>query len=206
MCQSRVDAISAGTLLTPNLKQMADRRHGKIISKSVPPLMKGATMENQQVLVGRRVGTVLMFLPSTQMYKVKFHDSQVPYENFFRFEQLFVLVIACRTLLAIPIRRGNAVAHEKLEYIPVKWTQWSAAINNKEVDNNRMIKFEIKQINTVKGTIDMAKIIPVQAKTFSEQDLNDIIDEVWELSIQFGCEPELPEAIPALEDLKAKYV
>lgn len=164
-------------------------------------------MENQQVLVGRRVGTVEKHLPETKMYKVKFLDEQVPIENYFRFEHLFTLVIQSKQALTEPIRKDNIVSTHKIQHYAVKWTQWHQAINHKEVDNNKLVKFELKETLTTRSEepISIAKIIPTRQRTFTGEDVGLIIDEVSELASQFGAEWTLKEATEALNDLKDKY-
>jgi hypothetical protein len=181
-------------------------RHGKIISKSFPPEMKGAAMEKQQVLVGRRIGTVETYLPQTQMYKVKFLDNQMPIANFFKFEQLFGLMVQYRVHLDNPIRHGNVRASARLELSPVKWSQWHQAITHKEVDNGKQVRFELKSILTIKGAQNIGKIIPTRTRQYTGEDVGVIIDEVWELATQFGLEREIPEAGPALDEVKSRYV
>ena len=181
-------------------------RHGKILSKSFPATMKGEGMRNQQVLVGRRVGTVAEYLPQTQSYKVKFLDDQTPYENYFRFDQLFSLTIQYRVSLDNPKRNGNIIATARLEHIPVKWSQWHQAIAHKEVDNAKQVRFETRTLLTIAGEITIGKIIPSRIRTYSADDVVVIIDDVTQLCQQFGFELEIEEANSALEELKAKYV
>lgn len=181
-------------------------RHGKIISKSFPSTMKGTLMENQQVLIGRRIGSVLKYLPQTQMYQVKFLDNQTPYENYYRFDQLFGLVVQYRVQLAEPIRQGNVSTTARLDTIPLKWSQWHQAINHKEVDNQKSIKFEDKNLLTTKGEVRIAKVIPTRQRSFSGDDVSVIMDIVWALGQQFGLEADITEAQNAFADLKAEYV
>lgn len=179
---------------------------GRILSKSFPPELKGRGMENQLTIIGKRIGTVVAYLPSTQVYKVKFQDEQTPLENLYRFDQLFSLVIQYRIALAKPKRNGNILTTHMLDYIPVKRSQWAQCIKHREIDNTKQIQFEIKTIQTVNGEVKIGKIIPSGQRMFTSEDVNEIIDEVIDLCRQFGYEQEIPEAIVSMKALKAQYI
>lgn len=180
-------------------------KHGKILSKSFPPELKGQGMENQQVLVGRRVGSVAEYLPQTQTYKVRFLDEQTPVENYYRFDQLFSLMIHYRVSLDDPQRKG-AIAMTRMAFIPVKWSQWHQAIRHKEVDNGKQVRFETKLLNTLKGELTIGKIIPSRRRSYSAEEVDDVINEVLEICTQFGFEGGIPEAQIAIEQYRSQYV
>ncbi len=162
-------------------------------------------MENQQVLVGRRVGSVAQFLPQTQMYKVKFLDDQTPIENYYRFDQLFSLMIHYRVSGDDSPKKGN-IAMTSMAFLPVKWSQWPQAIRHKEVDNGKQVRFETKTLQTLKGELAIGKIIPSRRRNYSAEEVSGIIDEVLELAAQFGYEAEIPEAQIAVEHYRSQYV
>lgn len=181
-------------------------KHGKILSKSFPPELKGQGMENQQVLVGRRVGSVAEYLPSTQMYKVKFLDEQTPVENYYRFDQLFSLMIQYRVSLDDPQRKGAIALTARMAFIPVKWSQWHQAVRHKEVDNGKQVRFETKLLQTLRGELTIGKIIPSRRRSYSAEEVGEVINEVLELAAQFGYEGGIPEAQIAVEAYRSQYV
>lgn len=180
--------------------------HGKIISKSFQPTDKGEAMVNRQVVVGRRIGRVIAYWPQTDKYQVKFLDNNTPLENYHSFEQLFGLVVQYRAALSTPKRSGHVVATAELKIMPLKNSQWQQAITHKEVDNQKQVHFELKDILTMKGELIMAKIIPIRPQYYSPEDIRLLIEETATLCAQFGFEHDIPEAAQAIKELKARYV
>lgn len=156
-------------------------RKGKIVTRSLPDT--GTKLVGTQVIVGRRVGIVKTY-SQIKGYTVFFNDGNMPHNKTYEAKKLFRLVV---------MSEG--------EKIPVRWSQWQAAIQNKLVDNFIEIEFEEKLIDTISGPKQTASIIKLKEL----QPNIKIIEETLELCSLFGFERNLPEAIIEINKLKKKY-
>lgn len=169
------------------------KKQGKINSRLFPAKMDGTRMVNQQVLIGRRIGKVASYVPNTNLYTVHFYDGTV--DTQVRFPSMFRLMLDYVTTGDLPMTIT----------MTVKWSQWQAAIDSKEVDSEQEVTFEEADTHTTSGIVTMARIIPIKKRQFTTDDVDAIMDEVWDLAAKFGADLSVPEANDALSELKLRY-
>lgn len=181
------------------------KKQGKLITTPFPEKLKGKEMEGHQVIVGRKVGIVRSFIAGPDInvsgYSINIYGEQGS-PRLVPFDRLFRLVVEAPAVVA---GEGKTTTIVRTRKIPVKWTQWKPSIDAGEVDKNVMIDFEEKSIQTTSGVVTMAKIIPIKKQLFNAEDIDDIVDEVWELASQFGADLTVKEALDGFGNIKNRY-
>lgn len=80
--------------------------------------------------------------------------------------------------------------------IPLKYSQWQSALDNNEVDSDKVVEFEIKDIlinispknsplhKTVFNKTQIAKVIPTKKKTYTEDELILLLSKIHVTSFE----------------------
>lgn len=146
------------------------RKQGKIKSISVTEVSKG-----MQVIFENKICKIISIDNKNQRCKLNHPIFNHQYPAFFK--ELKTLVVEYENETEIDFTYTKLTTKQ----LPLKYSQWQSALDNNEVDSDKTVEFETKNIintelNNNKILVPiLAKIIPTKKKLYTEEEVKKIL-------------------------------
>lgn len=163
------------------------KKQGKI--KAIP--VKEVT-EGMQVVLNSRFVCKVISIYTDGYYGLQYIDGTITSTRCI--EKTKTLVVEYEDLDRISALQSldcEPEDYNTYKQIPLKYSQWESALDNGEVDSDKVVEFEIKGLEVIESDSHYAKVIPQKKRIYTRNEVEKLIMKYALDQHSIVCSPEL---------------